>query len=133
VERGPLVFSLRIGESWNKLKQTGPVADWEVFPTSPWNYGLRVDTKNPAAAFEVQEAPVARQPFNSSEPPVLLKAKGRRLPQWLIMNDSAAAPPASPVTSRLKDEPITLIPYGAARLRITSFPVLGPDEPAQKK
>jgi len=28
---------------------------------------------------------------------------------------------------------VTLIPYGAARLRITSFPVLGPDPAPAKK
>src|SRR5436190_11193506 len=54
VERGPLVFSLRIAESWSRLKQTGPVTDWEVFPTSAWNYGLRGD----ARSFQVREAPV---------------------------------------------------------------------------
>jgi hypothetical protein len=130
VERGPLVFSLRIGERWSKLKQTGPVTDWEVFPTSPWNYGLRLDPANAAASFEVKEAPVARQPFSSDAPPVLLKANARRLPQWMIVDDSAGPPPASPVKmtpkDKLKDETVTLIPYGAARLRITSFPVLGP-------
>lgn len=41
-----------------------------------------------------------------------------------MVHDSAAAPPASPVTSKLPDETLTLIPYGGARLRITSFPVL---------
>jgi Beta-L-arabinofuranosidase, GH127 middle domain/Beta-L-arabinofuranosidase, GH127 catalytic domain len=130
VERGPLVYSLRIGEQWSKLKQTGPVADWEVFPTSPWNYGLRVDAANPSASFELQEAPIARQPFSNS-PPVILKARARRLPQWVIVDDSAAPPPVSPIVisprdeaaNRLKDETVTLIPYGAARLRITSFPI----------
>jgi uncharacterized protein len=129
VERGPLVYSLRIGEAWSKLKQTGPVTDWEVYPTSPWNYGLRVDRKDPSASFQVQEAPVIRQPFNNSSPPVSLVAKARRLPQWVIVDDSAAPPPQGPVTSKLDDETVTLFPYGAARLRITSFPVLGPDEP----
>jgi uncharacterized protein len=141
VERGPLVYSLRIGESWSKLRQTGPVSDWEVYPTSPWNYGLRVDPANPAPSFEVQEAPVARQPFTSAAPPVLLKVKARRLPQWVIVNDSAAPPPASPATverrngmvNRPTDETVTLIPYGAAKLRITSFPVLGPDPPPGAK
>jgi hypothetical protein len=129
VERGPLVYSLRILEAWSKLKQTGPVTDWEVYPTSPWNYGLRVDLKDASASFQVREEPVTRQPFNSSSPPVRLEAKARRLPQWVIVDDSAAAPPQGPVTSRLEDETVTLFPYGAARLRITSFPVLGPDEP----
>lgn len=122
VERGPLIYSLRIAESWSSLKKTGPVTDWEVFPASPWNYGLRIE-----APFEVEEAPIPRQPFNHDAPPVLLKATARRLPQWMIVNDSAAPPPQSPVTSKMKDETVTLIPYGAARLRITSFPVLGPD------
>jgi hypothetical protein len=133
VERGPLVYSLRIGESWSKLKQTGPVADWEVYPTSPWNYGLRVDAQNPSSSFQVHEAPLPRQPFNNSAPPVILEAKARRLPQWVIVNDSAAPPPQSPQTSKLADEAITLVPYGAARLRVTSFPVLGPDQPQRKE
>ncbi len=132
VERGPLVYPLSIREAWRKLKQTGPVADWEVYPTSPWNYGLRVDLSNPSESFQVREAPIARQPFNNSSPPVSLEAKARRLPQWVIVDDSAAPPPESPVTSKLKDETVTLIPYGAARLRVTSFPVLGADAPPGK-
>jgi uncharacterized protein len=74
----------------------------------------------------VEEAPMSRQPFGNS-PPVLLKTKARRVPEWMIVNDSAAAPPASPVTVKNRpDEMVTLIPYGAARLRITAFPVLAP-------
>ena len=129
VERGPLVYSLRIGEAWSKLRQTGPVTDWEVYPTSPWNYGLRVDLTNPSTSFQVREKPVTRQPFNNSSPPVTLEAKARRLPQWVVEENSAAPPPQGPLTSRLQDEPVTLVPYAAARLRITSFPVLGPDQP----
>ena len=132
VERGPLVFSLAIGESWSKLKQTSPVTDYEVYPTSAWNYGLRVDAADPAASFQVTEAPVARQPFDRKTPPLSLRVKARRLPQWVIVDDSAAPPPQSPAVGPGKDEDVTLIPYGAARLRITSFPVLGPDPPAKK-
>jgi len=139
VERGPLVFSLRIGESWSKLRQTGPVSDWEVFPTSPWNYGLRLDPANPAASFQAEEAPVARQPFSERSPPVVLTVRARRLPQWVMVDDSAGPPPASPVARQAgdfkdgmlhppEDETLTLIPYGAARLRVTSFPVLGEDQ-----
>jgi len=40
-------------------------------------------------------------------------------------------PPQSPVTVQGREETVTLIPYGAARLRITSFPVLGRD-PAKR-
>ena len=127
VERGPLVYSLRIGEHWSKLKQTGPVTDWEVYPESPWNYGLRLDAANAGTSFEVHEAPMGRQPFGPL-PPVTLTAKARRLPQWVIVDDSAAPPPQSPVALAPKDaepgETVTLVPYAAAKLRVTSFPVI---------
>jgi hypothetical protein len=90
-----------------------------------------VDAANPASSFLVKEAPVARQPFDRGTPPVSMQAMARRLPQWVIVDDSAAPPPKSPVSAAHKDEIVTLIPYGAARLRITSFPVLGPDPPAK--
>lgn len=141
VERGPLVFALRIGENWSRLRQTGPVTDWEVYPVTPWNYGLRLTPGRLEESFIVQEAPLAAQPFNNQNPPVLLKAKGRRLPGWIIVNDSAGPLPVGPVQPRKEremvnkpvDEEITLIPYGGARLRVTSFPVLGADPPAQAK
>ncbi|MBI4891739.1 MAG: glycoside hydrolase family 127 protein [Acidobacteria bacterium] len=137
IERGPLVFALRVEENWRQLRQTGPVSDWEVFPVSPWNYALRLDAANPAASFELSESPLSSQPFTTTTSPVVLKAKARRLPQWMLVNDSAAPPPASPVTipgrqeqtGKYPEESITLIPYGAARLRITSFPVLEPVKP----
>ena len=47
VERGPLVFSYPIGESWVKLRDRGMTADWQVYPTTPWNYALLVDTDDP--------------------------------------------------------------------------------------
>jgi hypothetical protein len=78
------------------------------------------------------ESAIARQPFDRKTPPVSLQVKARRLPQWSISNDSAGPPPESPVSVAGADETVTLIPYAAARLRITSFPVLGPDPPAKK-
>ena len=124
VERGPLVYSLAIGENWRKLKQTGPAADWEVFPSTPWNYGLAVDLNNPAASFTVEEHPVTKQPFSLENAPVVLHAKGRRLPDWEIEESSAGTLPVSPVSTKQPEESLTLIPYGAAKLRITAFPYL---------
>ena len=46
VERGPLVFSLRLDEQWTPITQgmkhpaPPPAKDWEVTSKSPWNYGL---------------------------------------------------------------------------------------------
>jgi len=118
VERGPLVYSLKVGESWHKIRQTGPATDWEVYPTTPWNYALVPE------GMQAAEKPVAKQPFAADSAPVEITAKARRLPQWTLIDDSPGPIPMSPVTSRRPEETITLVPYGAAKLRITAFPVL---------
>jgi Beta-L-arabinofuranosidase, GH127 middle domain/Beta-L-arabinofuranosidase, GH127 catalytic domain len=118
IERGPLVYSLKIGESWHKVKQTGPASDWEVYPTTPWNYALL-----PATAQAI-EKPIATQPFDATAAPVEISVKARRLPQWTLVDDSPGPLPMSPVTTKRPEETVTLVPYGAAKLRITAFPVL---------
>ena len=122
VERGPLVYSLAIGESWRKLKQTGPAIDWEVFPATPWNYSLMLDWPKAAAAFAATEHPMSKQPFSFEGAPVSLEVSARRLPEWVMEADSAGALPVSPVENKRTLERVRLIPYGAAKLRITDFP-----------
>jgi hypothetical protein len=132
VERGPLVFSLKMGEDWRPLTAgmkhpaPSPAKDWEVHPTTAWNYGLVSSDAGAAgvavAGVEVKENPVGPKPFSSTGAPLELRVKGRRLPQWQMVDGSAAPPPASPVTTDAPIETLTLIPYGAAKLRITAFP-----------
>lgn len=125
IERGPLVYSLRIGEDWRKLRDKAPAADWEVHPTTGWNYGLLVNEKTVGRQVKVSERPVGDYPFSPEGAPVVLTAPGRKLPQWTMANGSAAPPPQGPVTSTAQTEEVTLIPYGAAKLRITLFPEVG--------
>jgi len=122
IERGPLVFSLKIGENWTKLDQDALAPDWEVRPTTPWNYGLVVDAAHPAASIKVIEGPIGEYPFSESAPPVELVMKGCLVPEWLAVDGSAGPLPKSPVESHLPEETLTLVPYGAAKLRITAFP-----------
>jgi DUF1680 family protein len=53
VDYGPLTFSLKIGERWSRCGGTDRWPEYEVFPTTPWNYGLVVDQKNPAKSFKL--------------------------------------------------------------------------------
>ena len=124
VERGPLIYSLPLGESWRKFRDSGPGGDWEIFPTSPWNYGLETNPEGDLASLSVEERPMGKQPFSSEGAPVLLHVTGRRVPNWEIVDDSAAPPPPSPAPTKSPVTALTLAPYGSARLRVTAFPAV---------
>jgi hypothetical protein len=123
IDRGPLVFSYPIGEDWLKLRDRGMTADWQVFPSSQWNYALAVNEKTIGEA-PVTERPVGRSPFSLKEAPVTLRVEARRLQSWRAIDGAADPVPQSPVSSEEPQESVTLVPYAAAKLRVTAFPVL---------
>jgi len=125
IHRGPLTFSLLIGARWNQVAGERPHADYEVYPTAPWNYALELDREKPESSLRVEERPIVMPCFTELNAPVRITAKGRSVPEWGMEGASAAPPPKSPVTTTEPAEDITLIPYGAAKLRITEFPVAG--------
>ncbi len=128
VDYGPLTFSLEIGERWSRDGGTEKWPEQEVFATTPWNYGLVLDGKKPESSFELTrlDGPLANQPFTAEAVPIRMKAKARRIPNWKQDATGLLRPLGpSPVKSDEPVETITLIPMGAARLRITSFPVIG--------
>ncbi|UCD30584.1 MAG: glycoside hydrolase family 127 protein, partial [Planctomycetota bacterium] len=128
VSRGPFTYSLKIGHRWERYGDDPKWPAYEVFPTTPWNYGLIVDSENPEKSFKVVKSkkPMAAQPFTVDNVSVQLKAKGKRIPAWKLEdNGLIGILPGSPVQSDEAVEDITLIPMGCARLRLSMFPQIG--------
>jgi DUF1680 family protein len=58
--RGPLVYSLSLGERWVRVNEDTPGrepphCDYEVYATSPWNYGLCLDSEMPQSGVIFEE------------------------------------------------------------------------------
>ena len=70
--------------------------------------------------------PDSGQPFTLTDAPLRLTTHGRRVPAWKEDHLGLVGPlQASPVRTEEPLEELTLVPMGAARLRLTCFPVAG--------
>jgi len=137
VNYGPLTFSLRIEEFYkrrssvetaigdSKWQPTADPSQWpsyEIYPASPWNYALLPQD------FKIvkKEYPKDNMPFTLDNVPIAIQAQGVRLYDWTIDEHGLCAfVPQSPVqVAGGKIEDITLVPMGAARLRISAFPTV---------
>jgi hypothetical protein len=142
VNYGPLTFSLKIKEDyrrmdsektaigdsqWQKGGDKSKWPSWEIHPASAWNYGLLYDANNLEESFEVVKGqwPADNFPFTATSVPIQIKAKGKIIPEWQIDEHKLCGELMdSPIISKEKTEEIELIPMGAARLRISAFPVI---------
>ncbi len=128
VDHGPLTYSLAIREKWHRYAGTERWPEYEVYPNSAWNYGLELDKTNPAQSFDIMRkgGRPSDNPWTHASSPVELRAKARIIPNWQAdRHDVVSVLQPSPARTAQPVETVTLIPMGAARLRITSFPTVG--------
>ncbi|MBL8840628.1 MAG: glycoside hydrolase family 127 protein [Planctomycetes bacterium] len=131
IERGPLRYSLDLGEQWRRASgavEGGVRDEWptrEVVATRPWNFALQLDPEVAARAFDVVERAdrFRAHPFVLPAP-LELRAKGRRLVEWTLERGRCAPLQAGPVECRAPLEELRLVPMGSTRVRITAFPVV---------
>ncbi|MCU1313891.1 MAG: putative glycosyl hydrolase [Acidobacteriaceae bacterium] len=121
LERGPLVFALDVAQDWLKLRDRGPASDWQVYPAGPWNYGLDPATISP----RIEERPLPdSSPFTAANAPVRLEVDARSVPGWRAQDGTADPVPVEPAEAAGTAQVCRLVPYAAAKLRITAFPAI---------
>lgn len=151
VNYGPLTLSLKIDEivEQHDSRDNAFVQDdshwqegvdaslWPCYvlkPGSEWNYGLRVDSNNVPSNITLikKDWPENDQPFTLEGVPFEFHVEGNQIPSWGL--DSTGMTDLLPTKWAERSEtvtPLTLVPMGAARLRISAFPRIVVDVPSR--
>lgn len=142
INYGPHTLSLKLNEEWeaHDSRDKNFVQDdshWQegvdaslwpcytIQTNDPWNYALVVDDNNLPVDFKVvkKQRPDTAMPFTPGSVPFEFTATGVEIPSWRLdrtgMTDRL---PSNYATRSSERKTITLIPMGAARLRIAAFP-----------
>lgn len=131
IQRGPLTYSIKIGEKYVRQHPERQGDKWpafEIVPITPWNYGLALDPDNPAAGIEVlhKPFPASNQPFTPDDSPIELRVPARRIPNWTENYFGVVDKlQRSPIQADAALEHVAMIPMGCARLRMSALPTIG--------
>lgn len=131
VERGPLVYGLKVQEKWTEGTDEKEGKYFEVHPASTWNYGLlEAVSKNPVKETTITFKALKKDfRWNLENSPLEIIVKAKKIPGWKSQNGLAYLPVTGregfykgPVDSNIEN--VALVPVGFTKLRIIAFPVV---------
>ncbi len=126
LERGPLLYSLEIGEDWKRVEyekdgveRKYPYCDYEIKPTTAWNYAF-ADFDTRLVTEEMRDIP-----FCKTDPPLVMEVNAVQIP-WNCHPDHRLVCTEKPDSLMPLGEvrKVKFKPYGCTTLRMTQIPLV---------
>jgi uncharacterized protein len=134
LERGPLVYSLKIREERHRLtEELGASAEfpaWDLLPASTWNYALAIQPetleKDVRVVQQLYDNPWRNAPYTLRVPAKLVDGWSLETGMSPLRPRRGVFTPPIPKVGNLENVPveeIVMVPYGSTLLRLTVLPV----------
>lgn len=125
VHYGALLLALPIAAGTRIVRGTPPFADYEFLPRGEWKFGIGEYSLVNAV---VTQAEPGELPFDTAQPPLIVRLPLAPAPQWKRRQNSAGPVPEPFNAAKNEYIPQKLIPYGCTQLRIAQFPIVKDQE-----